>query len=50
MSKEQINLPKTAFSMRANLPIREPKILEFWKNMDLYKKLRNSRKIGILKF
>ena len=44
MSKEQINLPKTAFSMRANLPIREPKILEFWKNMDLYKELRNSRK------
>ncbi len=44
MSKEQINLPKTAFSMRANLPIREPKILEFWKNMNLYKELRNSRK------
>ncbi|PDH18874.1 MAG: isoleucine--tRNA ligase [Pelagibacterales bacterium MED-G44] len=44
MSKEQINLPKTAFSMRANLPIREPKILEFWKKMNLYKELRNSRK------
>ena len=44
MSKNQINLPKTAFSMKANLPIREPEILEFWKKIDLYKELRNSRK------
>jgi len=44
MSKEQINLPKTAFSMKANLPIREPEILELWKKIDLYKELRNSRK------
>ena len=44
MSKNQINLPKTAFSMKANLPTREPEILEFWKKIDLYKELRNSRK------
>ena len=44
MSKEQINLPKTAFSMKANLPTREPEILELWKKIDLYKELRNSRK------
>ncbi len=44
MSKEQINLPKTAFSMKANLPIREPEILELWKKIDLYKELRNSKK------
>ncbi len=44
MSKSQINLPKTAFSMKANLPIREPEILEFWKKIDLYKELRKSRK------
>ncbi len=44
MSKSQINLPKTAFSMKANLPIREPEILKFWKKIDLYKELRNSRK------
>ncbi len=44
MSKDQINLPKTAFSMKANLPIREPKILELWKNINLYKELRASRK------
>ncbi|MBD1135525.1 isoleucine--tRNA ligase, partial [Pelagibacterales bacterium SAG-MED47] len=49
MSKEQINLPKTTFSMKANLPTREPEILELWKKIDLYKELRNSRK-GAEKF
>ena len=44
MSKSQINLPKTAFSMKANLPIREPEILKLWKNINLYDELRNSRK------
>ena len=43
MSKNQINLPKTAFSMKANLPTREPEILEFWKKINLYKELRYSR-------
>ena len=44
MSKTQINLPKTSFSMKANLPTREPEILEFWKKINLYKELRESRK------
>ena len=44
MSKSQINLPKTAFSMKANLPIREPEILEYWEKINLYQELRNSRK------
>tara|TARA_Y100000816_G_scaffold32901_1_gene20953 strand:- start:5273 stop:8005 length:2733 start_codon:yes stop_codon:yes gene_type:complete len=44
MSKDLINLPKTAFSMKANLPIREPEILELWKKIDLYKELRSNRK------
>ncbi len=44
MSKDQINLPKTAFSMKANLPKKEPEILELWKNINLYKELRNSSK------
>ncbi|MDC3036707.1 isoleucine--tRNA ligase [Candidatus Pelagibacter sp.] len=44
MSKSQINLPKTAFSMKANLPTREPQILELWNKINLYKELRNSRK------
>ena len=44
MSKFQINLPKTAFSMKANLPTREPEILKFWEKINLYQELRNSRK------
>ena len=44
MSKFQINLPKTAFSMKANLSIREPEILKYWEEINLYQELRNSRK------
>ena len=44
MSNSQINLPKTAFSMKANLPQREPEILEYWQKINLYKELRNSSK------
>ena len=38
MNKSQINLPKTAFSMKANLPTREPEILKFWEKINLYNK------------
>ena len=44
MSKQNINLPKTAFSMKANLQTKEPEILEYWKTIDLYKELRKSNK------
>jgi isoleucyl-tRNA synthetase len=44
MSNPQINLPKTAFSMKANLPVREPEILEYWKKINLYQELRQSSK------
>ena len=44
MSNSQINLPKTAFSMKANLPVREPEILEYWKKINLYQELRRSSK------
>ncbi len=44
MSKENINLPKTSFSMKANLPNKEPEILKIWEKIDLYKKLREVRK------
>ena len=44
MSKENINLPKTAFSMKANLPVKEPGMIEYWDKINLYQKLRNSRK------
>ena len=38
MSKFQINLPKTAFSMKANLSIREPEILKYWESIDAFQK------------
>tara|TARA_B100001121_G_scaffold4790_1_gene4184 strand:+ start:2025 stop:4745 length:2721 start_codon:yes stop_codon:yes gene_type:complete len=44
MSKSQINLPRTAFSMKANLPVKEPEILKHWNKINLYDELRNSRK------
>ena len=40
MSKENLNLPKTSFSMKANLPQKEPDIVEFWDKINLYKQLR----------
>ena len=44
MSKEHLNLPKTAFSMKANLPNKEPEYLRFWEKINLYKKLRSQSK------
>ena len=44
MSNKNINLPKTSFSMKANLPNKEPGILKIWDKLSLYKKLRKSRK------
>ena len=34
-----LNLPNTEFSMRANLPTKEPLQLEEWENKELYKKI-----------
>ena len=44
MTDSQINLPKTAFSMKANLPTKEPEILEYWKKINLYDQLRKLSK------
>jgi Isoleucyl-tRNA synthetase len=44
MSKSDINLPKTAFSMKANLPTRETEILTYWQQINLYDELRKSSK------
>ncbi len=41
--KDTLNLPKTAFSMKANLANREPNFLKDWYAMDLYGKLREAR-------
>jgi len=42
--KNTINLPKTAFPMKANLPQNEPKMLERWEQMKLYERIRQARK------
>ncbi len=42
--KKTLNLPKTDFSMKANLPQNEPKWLERWEKMDIYAKIRESRR------
>ncbi len=39
-----INLPKTDFPMRASLPQNEPKMIEFWDDMNIYKEIRRCRK------
>jgi isoleucyl-tRNA synthetase len=38
--KKTLNLPETAFPMKANLPQNEPKRLEIWRGMDLYSRIR----------
>ena len=47
--KETLNLPRTDFPMKANLPVNEPKRLDRWKEMDLYAKVREARR-GAKKF
>ena len=42
--KSTINLPRTGFPMKANLPQNEPKILEKWAGMGLYERVREARK------
>jgi len=39
-----VNLPTTDFPMRANLPNKEPGILEKWENDKLYEKIQEKRK------
>ena len=41
--KDSINLPNTAFPMKAGLPHREPKILEKWQRLDAYHSLQKQR-------
>jgi isoleucyl-tRNA synthetase len=42
--KKTLNLPKTDFSMKANLPQNEPKWLERWEQMGVYGKIRDARR------
>lgn len=41
--KKTVNLPKTDFPMKANLPTAEPKMLAEWEAMGLYQRIRESR-------
>ena len=41
--KATINLPKTAFPMKANLPQNEPKMLDRWEQMGIYERIRRAR-------
>ena len=38
MSKDTLQLPKTAFSMKASLPIKEPEILKKWEKLKIFEK------------
>jgi isoleucyl-tRNA synthetase len=40
MSKDTLQLPKTAFSMKASLPTKEPEILKKWEKNKIFEKLR----------
>ena len=42
--KDTINLPQTAFPMKASLPNREPQILKKWAELDTYNALQAQRK------
>ena len=35
-----LNLPQTDFPMRANLPKKEPEILQFWEENEIYEKVQ----------
>lgn len=42
--KDTLNLPQTAFPMKANLPQREPHILKKWAEMNLYQTVQQKNK------
>ena len=39
--RDTLNLPATELSMKAGLPKKEPEIINFWNDIDLYNKIRN---------
>jgi isoleucyl-tRNA synthetase len=41
--KDTLNLPKTAFPMKADLAQREPEFLAYWDEIDVYRKIREAR-------
>src|SRR6187402_704412 len=47
--KDTVNLPRTDFPMRANLPTTEPEVLARWETEGLYARIREARR-GAPKF
>src|SRR5882672_10815169 len=41
--KDTLNLPRTEFPMKANLPAREPEMLRAWEDTNLYQQIQKSR-------
>ncbi len=44
--RETLNLPRTDFPMRAQLPRREPEILSYWNRMEIYNRVQRLRRGG----
>ncbi len=42
--KDTLNLPKTDFPMKANLTRREPEMLAFWQEKEIYKKIQEKNR------
>jgi isoleucyl-tRNA synthetase len=42
--KDTLNLPRTDFPMKANLPEQEPRLLARWEETGLYEKIMASRR------
>jgi isoleucyl-tRNA synthetase len=42
--KSTLNLPKTDFPMKANLPQREPDLLSWWEEIGLYRRIQGAGK------
>ncbi|MGE0474138.1 MAG: class I tRNA ligase family protein, partial [Nitrospirales bacterium] len=41
--KATLNLPRTEFPMKANLPVQEPQRLDWWENQGIYGLIQQSR-------
>ncbi len=44
--EKTLNLPKTNFSMRANLPQKEPTWIDYWDEMNIYEKILDKNNKG----
>jgi isoleucyl-tRNA synthetase len=42
-----LNLPKTDFPMRGNLPQREPEILKFWEEINIYEMVQQKNRLPL---